>query len=97
MPVGEALVQNGARGTVRLQTEREVHASVRPGNAGAPALTVRYRGPIEAPIAKGDQVAFLHVAIPGQTPHDVPLVAAEAVPEANALQRFVNGLFGLLS
>lgn len=94
--VGEARVQNGARGSVRLETGGEVLASVPPGSAAAPSLTVRYRGPIEAPIAKGEQVAFLRVAIPGQTPHDVPLVAAEAVPEANALQRFVNGLLGLL-
>jgi D-alanyl-D-alanine carboxypeptidase (penicillin-binding protein 5/6) len=96
-PVGEALVQDGARGSVRLETEGEVLASVPPGSAGAAALTVRYRGPIEAPVDEGEQVAFLHVSIPGQAPHDVPLVAAEAVPKANAFQRFVNGLFGLLT
>jgi D-alanyl-D-alanine carboxypeptidase (penicillin-binding protein 5/6) len=95
--VGEARVQNGAQGTVALETAGEVLASVPPGNAGAASLTIRYRGPVEAPIAKGDKVAFLRVSIPGQTPHDVPLVAAEAVPEANAFQRFVNGLVGLVS
>ena len=97
IPVGRARVQNGAEDSVPLETAGEVLASVPPGNAGAASLTVRYRGPIEAPVAKGQQVAFLHVTIPGQTPHDVPLVAAEAVPEANLLQRFVNGLLGLLS
>lgn len=97
VPVGEAQVQNGAQHSVALQTEGEVLASVPPGNAGAASLSVRYRGPIEAPIAKGDHVAFLRVSIPGQAPHDVPLVAAEAVPKANAFQRFVNGLAGLVS
>lgn len=97
IPVGEARVQNGAKGSVALETVGEVLASVPPGNAGAASLTIRYRGPIEAPIAKGDKVAFLRVSIPGQTPHDVPLVAAEAVPEANAFQRFINGLAGLVS
>lgn len=97
IPVGWARVQNGAEGSVALETAGEVLASVPPGNAGAASLSVRYRGPIEAPIAEGQKVAFLRVAIPGQTPHDVPLVAAEAVPEANAFQRFVNGLFGLLT
>ena len=96
IPVGEARVQNGARDSVRLQTAEEVLASVPPGGTGAASLTVRYRGPIEAPIAKGEQVAFLRVAMAGQTPHDVPLVAAHAVPQANAFQRFVNGLTGLL-
>lgn len=97
IPVGEARVQNGAQGGVALETAGEVLASVPPGSAGAASLTIRYRGPVEAPIAKGDKVAFLRVSIPGQTPHDVPLVAAEAVPEANAFQRFVNGLVGLVS
>ena len=97
VPVGEAQVQNGAQHSVALQTEGEVLASVPPGNAGAASLSVRYRGPIEAPIVKGDHVAFLRVSIPGQAPHDVPLVAAEAVPKANAFQRFVNGLAGLVS
>ena len=97
IPVGEAQVQNGAQGSVALETAGEVLASVPPGNAGAASLSVRYRGPVEAPIAKGQKVAFLRVSVPGQTPHDVPLVAAEAVPEANAFQRFVNGLVGLIS
>jgi len=97
IPVGEAQVQNGAQGSVALETAGEVLASVPPGNAGAASLSVRYRGPVEAPIAKGQKVAFLRVSVTGQTPHDVPLVAAEAVPEANAFQRFVNGLVGLIS
>ena len=97
IPVGRARVQNGADGSVGLQTGGEVLASVPPGSLGAVTLAVRYRGPIEAPVTKGQQVAFLRVAIAGQAPHDVPLVAAEAVPQANAFQRFVNGLFGLLT
>jgi len=97
IPVGEARVQNGADGSVGLVTAGEVLASVPPGSLGAVTLTVRYRGPIQAPIAKGQQVAFLRVAVAGQAPHDVPLVAAAKVPEANAFQRFVNGLFGLLA
>ena len=96
LPVGEARVQNGARDSVRLRTDGEVLASVPPGSSGAASLTVRYRGPIEAPIAEGQKVAFLRVAIAGQAPHDVPLVAAEAVPRANTFERFVNGLYGLL-
>src|SRR5688572_20963463 len=53
IPVGRARVQNGAEDSVALETSGEVLASVPPGNAGAASLTVRYRGPIEAPVAKG--------------------------------------------
>jgi len=95
--VGEARVQNGARGSVPLETAGPVLASVPPGGRERVTLTVRYRGPIEAPVEKGRQVAVLRVSIPGQTPHDVPLVAAETVPEANALRRLVNGIAGLVT
>jgi len=95
--VGHARVQNGSQGEVGLETADEVLASVPPGGARSVAYSIHYRGPVEAPIAKGEQVAWLHVTVPGQQPHDVPLVAAEAVPEANAFQRLVNGVVGLLT
>ena len=97
LPVGQARVQNGADDSVLLKTAGEVLASVPPDSTAAVSLSVRYRGPVEAPIAKGQSVAFLHVTIPGQAPHDVPLVAAEAVPKANAFQRLVNGFVGLFT
>src|SRR5690606_32574156 len=96
-PVGEALVQNGAQDRVRLHTVGQVLVSVPPGSSQAVSLSIRYRGPVEAPIEKGQQVAFLRVAIPGQAPHDVPLVAAGSVYEANTLQRLLNGLIGLFT
>lgn len=95
--VGTARVQNGAQAVVSLLTDDEVLASVPPGSPSAVTLSVRYRGPIEAPISKGQRIASLRVAIDGQTPHDVPLIAAEAVEEANAFQRLLNGLRGLVT
>jgi len=95
--VGEARVQNGASERVALRTDGEVLASVRPGETAVAALSVRYRGPIEAPIAQGQPIAFLRVAVAGQQPHDVPLVAASAVPRANPIQRLWNGIVGLLT
>ncbi|MXP00036.1 serine hydrolase [Altererythrobacter xixiisoli] len=97
MPVGMARVQSGAKTSVALRTESEVLASLPGGNSDQLKLSVRYRGPIEAPIAKGQKVAVLRVEIPGQLPHDVPLVASEEVARANAWQRFRNGVTGLFS
>ncbi len=95
--VGAALVQEGAQGSVRLRTQREVLASVPQDGAERLSLSVRYRGPVEAPIAQGQEIAFLRVTVPGQQPHDVPLVAAEAVPRANAFQRLINGIIGFVT
>lgn len=96
-PVGEALVQNGASNRVYLRTEGEVLASVANGNPADVSLSLRYRGPVEAPIAEGQKIAFLRVSVAGQQPHDVPLVAAEPVARANVVQRLWNGLWGLLT
>jgi D-alanyl-D-alanine carboxypeptidase (penicillin-binding protein 5/6) len=94
-PIGEAAVQSGAAVSVPLRTQAAVFANLpRAGGEGV-ELSVRYRGPVEAPIAKGDRVATLRIAIPGQEPHEVALVAAESVPKANAWQRLRNGVVGL--
>jgi len=95
--VGEARLQDGAAWSVPLRTKEEVLASVPHGRTAEVALSVRYRGPVEAPIAEGQPVAFLRVSVAGQAPHDVPLVAAATVPRANPLQRLVNGLVGLFA
>lgn len=97
LPVGHANVQNGSTDQVTLRTERPVLASVPPERTGEVKLSIRYRGPISAPIAKGQQVAFLRVEVPGQQPHDLPLVAAEPVEQANVFERLRNGLVGLLT
>lgn len=97
LPVGRARVQEGARGSVVLETASKVLASLPARDQGRVRFAIRYRGPIEAPIAADQQVAWLRVTVPGQQPNDVPLVAAEAVPKANPLQRLVNGLLGLFT
>jgi D-alanyl-D-alanine carboxypeptidase (penicillin-binding protein 5/6) len=94
--LGSAEVQDGSASSVPLLTEAAVFANLPVGADGKAALSLRYRGPIEAPIRKGDEVATLRIAIPGQEPHDVPLVAGADVAKANAWQRLRNGLEGLL-
>lgn len=95
--VGTARVQNGAASSVPLLTETDVFANLPKGENGNARLSLRYRGPIEAPVRQGDEVATLRISIPGQQPHDVALVAGEAVARANAWQRLRNGLEGLFS
>jgi D-alanyl-D-alanine carboxypeptidase (penicillin-binding protein 5/6) len=95
--VGTARVQSGADRSVALVTKGQVLASVPGADAVKPRLAIRYRGPIEAPVAKGQQVAWLRVKVQGQQAHDVPLFAAQAVPRANPVQRLINGLVGLVT
>jgi D-alanyl-D-alanine carboxypeptidase (penicillin-binding protein 5/6) len=96
-PVGEARVQNGNKRHVLLRTDGEVLASMVRGKNARVDLSIRYRGPIEAPIAEGQPVAFLHVTVDGEDPHDVPLLAAESVSRANPVMRLWNGILGLVT
>jgi D-alanyl-D-alanine carboxypeptidase (penicillin-binding protein 5/6) len=58
-------------------------------------VTVRYQGPIEAPIAQGQEVASLIVAVPGKPARTVPLVAAEEVPSAGVFNNIWLGIRAL--
>ena len=93
--VGRALVQGGSATRIPLRTEADVFANLPLGEDGKVTLELRYRGPLEAPIRTGDEVATLRVIIPGQESHDVPLAAGADVGKANAWQRLRNGLVAL--
>lgn len=96
-PVGIARVQDGAQSEVKLETAGDVFASLSGQDPSQAELRVRYRGPLKAPVKKGQIVGSLRVSIPGQTPHDVPLVASETVTRANLFQRLWNGLSQFLA
>ena len=93
--VGEALVQEGARSTVPLVAAGSIHATFPEGVKATPRLTIRYEGPLEAPLEEGERVAELEIAVEGAPPSRVPLLTGEAVPQANTWQRLVNGVVGL--
>lgn len=95
--IGEARIQGGAERSVGLQASRPVFATAPRGSLRDAKLVVRYRGPIHAPVAKGQEIASLEIQIPGQRPYFVPLAAAREVPSANAWQRLRNGLLGFLT
>lgn len=95
--VAEAKVQGGASRHVSLVAPLPYSLTMQPGEPAKGAnLTVRYAGPLRAPVKKGDQVAVLRVAVPGQPARDLPLVAANDVGRAGPVARLRNGLFGLV-
>jgi len=96
--VGEAQVQDGMADTVLLRAPTEIAATIPEGGSSEDVkLAIRYRGPITAPIAKGEQVAQLRITMPGFEPIDVPLEAADAVDKANPWYRLVNGLYAMFA
>lgn len=89
--VGEARVQGGDAARLPLISNRPVAIAVPTGDKRPDiTLAIRYEGPLQAPVAKGEAVAELVVTIDGMPEHRVPLRAAEDVGEAGVLQRVAN-------
>lgn len=92
--IASARVQDGGAPAVNLVTERPLYVDIARGTDPGISFAVRYEGPLQAPISKGEEVAELIVTIEGQPQYRVPLKAREAVVEANLLQRVINGVRG---
>jgi D-alanyl-D-alanine carboxypeptidase (penicillin-binding protein 5/6) len=57
-----------------------------------PRVTVRYKGPVKAPLRRGDAIAELTVHYPDGLQHSFPLVAANDNASANFFERAWNGV-----
>jgi D-alanyl-D-alanine carboxypeptidase (penicillin-binding protein 5/6) len=95
--VGEARVQNGDARSLALVGKGAVAVNLPRGSDGKLAATIRYEGPLRAPIAAGQEVAVLEVTTPGTAPARIPLYAAEAVGVAGPFDRIINAVAGLFS
>ena len=95
--VGEARVQGGAARRVPLIAPL-AYSVTYPADGSAPPvkLTLRYEGPLRAPLAKGAEVATLRISTPGEPPRDLPLLAGSSTGVAEPVDRLRNGLFGLV-
>lgn len=95
--VASARVQGGDARRLELASTRPLHATWQGGAKPGIRLVLHYRGPLQAPIAKGAEVAELEIRTTDGGSGRVPLVAAHAVGRAGPLDRLVNGLIGLFS
>lgn len=95
--ISRARVQDGEARTVPLVANREVHATLPSGGRQKVSLLVRYRGPLKAPIRKGDQVAELEIKVDGLAPGRVPLYAGRDVAVGGPLDRLIHGAINLFS
>jgi len=93
--VGEAEVWIGAADTVPLAPKDDVIATAPFGGLDKMKVTVRYDGPIEAPIALGQPIAELIVEAPDMPPVSTPLVAAAAVDRGGLISRVTAAVMTL--
>jgi D-alanyl-D-alanine carboxypeptidase (penicillin-binding protein 5/6) len=98
--VGTAQVQLGSSTEVPLVAPRDLAVSVPAAlsisNNKPVTMKVRYKGPLVAPISKGQEVAQLIVSTGDSAPQVVPLVAGEDVGKAGFFGRIWLGLKQLI-
>ena len=95
--VGEARVQGGASRQMPLVAPLAYHITYPVGRTAPPVkLTLRYDGPLRAPLRKGTDVATLRVSTPGEPPRDLRLLAGESTAVAGSFARLRNGMLGLI-
>ncbi|WP_419198157.1 D-alanyl-D-alanine carboxypeptidase family protein [Novosphingobium resinovorum] len=95
--IAQAKVQDGDARALPLVANREVHATIPRGSRPGITLAVHYRGPIAAPVRKGEQVGELEIRVAGLAPGRVPLYAGRDIGKAGTLDRLLNGLINLFS
>jgi D-alanyl-D-alanine carboxypeptidase (penicillin-binding protein 5/6) len=95
--VATARVQGGQSRRVSLVSLHDIAATLPVGEDREVTMTVHYDGPLRAPIAKGQEVAELEIAVAGMPPSRVPLVAAQPVDRAGPIARLINGLMSWLA
>jgi len=83
----EAPVWIGASSTVMLSPVRDIIVTAPYGALDEAKLTIRYSGPVPAPIEAGQEIGQLEIRVPDLDPVIVPLVAKAAVETGGFLAR----------
>ncbi|MCZ8374434.1 MAG: D-alanyl-D-alanine carboxypeptidase [Beijerinckiaceae bacterium] len=85
--IGEVAVYGGQRGSVPVQTAREVRLPLLRGTNDGTQLRLVYRGPLPAPVEAGREVARLEILIDGRLIQSAPLVSSERVAPGGVVDR----------
>lgn len=95
--VGKARVQGGNARTIALKAAGPVAMNLPRGSTAPLTATIRYEGPLRAPLAAGQEVAVLEITAPGVSPARIPLYTANAVGVAGPLDRIINAIAGIFA
>jgi D-alanyl-D-alanine carboxypeptidase (penicillin-binding protein 5/6) len=95
--VGEAQVQGGTLASVPLVASHRVYAALPRTGSYPISLRLRYKGPVAAPIAKGQRLGVLEIKVGDMAAGQIPLVAGRSVGKGGAMDRLINGFWNLFT
>ena len=85
--VEHADVWFGEQAQVNLVPEKDIVLTMPANTPAGIKVTLKYTGPLQAPVLKGAHVADLVIAVPGQAEQVAPLVAGEDVAKVSGFGR----------
>jgi len=90
--VGDAQIWGGVKDSVGV-TVKDPLVMLLPVEARRDMkVTLRYDGPVRAPVAVGQPIGTITVSAPGKADKTVPAIAAESVPSNSFLDKMMTGL-----
>ena len=95
--VGKAVVWQGGSDTVPLKLAGALDVTMPVDSRAGMKLTLNYDGPVQAPVAKDQQVGTLKITAPDFPGLVVPVYAVNSVGSAGFFARIFLGLRALIS
>jgi len=94
--IGDARIWGGTKNAVGVTVKEPLRLLMPVDARRDMKVTLRYDGPVRAPVAAGQEIGTLTVSVPGKPDKVVPAVAAEAVPANSFLDKMMIGLESLI-
>ena len=93
---GTAKVWGGSKKFVPVTVGKALAVTLQVDSRPKMNVTLHYTGPLQAPVAQGQQVGTLSVTAPDFPGMSVPVYAAQSVPRAGIFGRMIIGLRALI-
>ena len=91
-PFDKVEVWLGKEDTIDVYTDQDVYKTIKKAKKKLLKVSVKYEGPIEAPIQKGEKVAILKVVYDDEIVGEYDLLASKEVKKVNFVSRLLKSL-----
>ena len=82
----------GKENSVKVYTNQDIYKTIKKTKKKLLKVSVKYDGPVEAPINKGDKIAILKVVYSDEIVGEYDLLASNNVKKVNLFSRLLKSL-----
>ena len=91
-PIEDAEVWLGKKNTVKTYVNKDIYKVINKGRKSLLKVTLKYNGPIHAPIKKDDVIGKLNLSYKGELIEEYDLLAFEDVKKLNIFSRLMKSI-----